>query len=459
MGFLVRSLFLKIFLWFWGTAIVTAIAFVLAFILGPQSVPALWYSTLTDTARYAGQTAIERVETSGSEVVSAYLDRRHDQTGLRSCLFDARGQLVSGQHCGRLIGMVSRLTPTRNSYFDIRYGLARVALTLNGSTGTRYIFVTELPAGPRAALGISGLRIGVQWSVAILVSGFVCLLLTRYITKPIFHLRSAAQKLATGNFAVRAPAKVSRRKDAIGELVQDFNRMAVRIESLVRQQRQLLSDISHELRSPLARLNVALDLGRERKGNDAIFDHMERDLNCLDDMIGRLLTVAKLDSGLESISKQHINLTELIARISDDASFQSQRRNVTIEVIAVGDVWIQGNSNLLHSALENVIRNAICYTAPETSVRIQLQLAPGENSDAYVTVCDEGPGVPEDDLANIFRPFFRVDSARDRDSGGTGLGLAIADRVIQLHGGTITARNRLPKGLEFKLRIPQRQFP
>ena len=213
------------------------------------------------------------------------------------------------------------------------------------------------------------------------------------------------------------------------------------------------------IESPLARLNVALDLGRERKGNDAIFDHMERDLNCLDDMIGRLLMVAKLDSGLESISKQHINLTELIARISDDASFQSQRRNVTIEVIAVGDVWIQGNSNLLHSALENVIRNAICYTAPETSVRIQLQLAPGENSDAYVTVCDEGPGVPEDDLANIFRPFFRVDSARDRDSGGTGLGLAIADRVIQLHGGTITARNRLPKGLEFKLRIPQRQFP
>jgi two-component system, OmpR family, sensor histidine kinase CpxA len=292
MDFHVRSsLFLKIFLWFWATAIVTAIAFVLAFILGPQSVPALWYSTLTDTARYAGQTAIERVETSGSQAVSAYLGRQHDQTGLQSCLFDVRGQLVSGQQCGRIVGMFSQLTPSRNSYFDTRHGLARVALTLNGSRGARYIFVTELPAGPRAALGISGLRIGAQWGVAILVSGLVCLLLTRYITRPIFHLRSAAQKLATGDFGVRAPAKASRRKDEIGELVQDFNRMAARIESLVRQQRQLLSDISHELRSPLARLNVALDLSRERKGNDMIFDHMDRDLNCLDDMIDRLLTV------------------------------------------------------------------------------------------------------------------------------------------------------------------------
>jgi two-component system sensor histidine kinase CpxA len=243
-------------------------------------------------------------------------------------------------------------------------------------------------------------------------------------------------------------------KDEIGELVQDFNRMAARIESLVRQQHQLLSDISHELLSPLARLNVALDLGRERKGNDAIFDHMERDLNCLDDMIGRLLMVAKLDSGLESIPKQRINLTELIARISDDANFESHRRNVTIEVIAVSDVWIQGNSKLLHSALENVIRNAICYTSPETSVRIQLRLAPGENSDVLVTVCDEGPGVPEDDLANIFRPFFRVEGARDRDSGGTGLGLAIADRAIQLHGGTITARNRCQRDSSSSYRYP-----
>lgn len=455
-----RSLFLKIFLWFWGTAIVTTAAIVLAFVIGPQSVPALWFKTLTETARYIGETAIEKVEAGGPEAGSAYLAHRQDQSGLRACLFDTRGQRVSGQNCGGLPEMVSQLTRSRTSYFDFRYGLARVALTLDGATGRRYAFATELPAGPRAAIGMSGLRFGAQWGVALLVSGFVCLLLTRYLTKPIFHLREAAQKMATGSFGVRAPVELSRRHDEIGELVQDFNTMAARIEGLVQQQRQLLSDISHELRSPLARLSVALDLGRERKGNDSIFEHMERDLGCLNELITRLLTVTTLDSGLESLSKERVNLTELVASISQDARFESQGRAVTIEVIAASDIWILGNRKLLHSALENVVRNATRYTSPESCVRIQLQfLAAEEIPGVLLTVCDEGPGVPEGDLCNIFRPFFRVESARDRDSGGTGLGLAIADRIIRLHGGTITARNKLPKGLEIDIQIPHGQRP
>src|SRR3954447_61068 len=177
----VRSLFLKIFICFWGTAIVTAVALVLAFVFGPRSVPGLWHTTLTETARYMGQTVIESVEAGGPAAGSAYLGRREKQSGLRACLFDPNGQRISGEHCGNLAELVSQLSPQRSSYFDIRYGLARLALTLDGSTGKRYAFVTELPAGPRAALGMSGLRIGAEFSLALLVSGFVCFLLTRYL--------------------------------------------------------------------------------------------------------------------------------------------------------------------------------------------------------------------------------------------------------------------------------------
>ena len=258
--------------------------------------------------------------------------------------------------------------------------------------------------------------------------------MTRYLTRPVFHLREAAQKLAAGNFGVRAPTEIGRRHDEIGDLVRDFNTMTEKIEGLVQQQRQLLSDISHELRSPLARLNVALDLGRLQKGDDVIFEHIERDLGWFNDLIARLLTVATLDSGLRSTSKQSINLTELLGRISEDARFESQQKGVTIEVIAARDTWIFGDAKLLHSALENVIRNATRYTLPGSCVRIQMQLAEEEPLGVHIAVCDEGPGAPEADLCNIFRPFFRVATARDRDSGGTGLGLAIAERVVQLHG-------------------------
>ena len=191
--------------------------------------------------------------------------------------------------------MTSRVTAAKPSNFSMRYGIARVAMRLKGSNGHEYIFATELPAGPRAALGLNRTTIALQWGVAFLVSGFICYLLTRYLTAPILRLREASQQLAAGDLTIRAVG-VERRRDELGDLVRDFNAMASRIEELVSRQRQLISDVSHELRSPLARLYVALDLGRERKGNDPAFDHMEKDIGLLNEMIGRLLTVARLDT-------------------------------------------------------------------------------------------------------------------------------------------------------------------
>jgi two-component system sensor histidine kinase CpxA len=451
-----RSLFLKIFLWFWATVIATGIALVLTFIFEPRSVPSRWHATLQDTARYSGVIAVDEAERGGAPAASAYIERIERETRLRACLFDSAGGLIAGSDCGSFQNMTSHLTVSTPSAFSMRYGIARVALTLQGSSGREYIFATELPAGPRAALGINRASIALKWGIALLVSGFICYLLTRYLTTPILRLRAASQQLAAGDLSTRAAAVIERRHDELGDLVRDFNAMASRIEELVRRQRQLISDVSHELRSPLARLYVALDLGRERKGNDPAFDHMEKDIGLLNEMIGRLLTVARLDTSAPPVPMMPVDLTEIVSQVVRDADFESRERSGGVKLTAHKQFIVQGNAKLLQSAIENLVRNAISYAEPGTSVEIFLRSERASNvSFVRLEVRDYGPGVPESELVNIFQPFYRVSDARDRQSGGAGLGLAIAERVIRIHGGTIRAENAAPRGLQVEILLPQ----
>jgi two-component system sensor histidine kinase CpxA len=450
-----RSLFLKIFLWFWATVILTGIALVLTFILGPRSVPSQWHATLMETAHSSGAIAVDEAERGGDSAAAAYIGRIEGETHLRTCLFDQAGSLVAGSDCGSFQVMTSHVTAAKPSDFSMRYGIARVAMRLKGSNGREYIFATELPAGPRAALGINRTAFALQWGVALLVSGFICYLLTRYLTTPILRLRAASQQLAAGDLSTRATAGIERRHDELGDLVRDFNAMASRIEELVSRQRQLISDVSHELRSPLARLYVALDLGRERKGNDSAFDRMEKDIGLLNEMIGRLLVVARLDSAAPPVPMTSVNLTEIVSQIVRDADFESRERNGNVKLTVHEQFFVQGDGKLLQSAIENLVRNAIAYTDPGTSVDVLLQFERRSNASfARLTVRDYGPGVPESELAKIFQPFYRVSDARDRQSGGAGLGLAIAERVIRVHGGTIRAENVTPRGLQVEILLP-----
>jgi two-component system sensor histidine kinase CpxA len=450
-----RSLFLKIFLAFWATAIITCIALVLTVIFGPGNVPSYWRAALTDTGNNAGMSVIWEFEDGGAPAASAKLDRIENETHLRACLFDLTGNPISGKNCGIFKDMVSRLTASSPSAFSMRFGIVRVALTLKGSNGGNYIFATELPAGPRAMFGTHRVSILLEWSIALLVSGFICYLLTQYLTNPILRLREASQQLAAGDLSTRAAAGIERRHDELGDLVSDFNAMASRIEELVSRQRQLISDVSHELRSPLARLNVALDLGRERKGNDPAFDHMEQDLGLLDDMIGRLLTIARLDTSAAPAPMTPVDLTGLVSQIVSDANFESHERNSDVRLTTHGQYFVQGNAELLHSAIENLVRNAIRYTEPSTSVEVLLETGRRSNASfVHLVVRDYGPGVPESELVKIFQPFYRVADARDRQSGGVGLGLAIAERIVRLHSGTIRAENAKPRGLEVEILLP-----
>ena len=451
-----RSLFLKIFLWFWATLIATGISLVLTFIFGPRSVPLQWHAILMDAAHSSGAIVVSEAERGGDSAAAAYIGWLEGETHLKTCLFDIAGGLVAGRDCGSFQSMTSRVTAAKPSAFSMRYGIARVAMRLKGSNGHEYIFATELPAGPRAALGLNRTTIALQWGVALLVSGLICYLLTRYLTAPILRLREASQQLAAGDLSTRAAAVIERRHDELGDLVRDFDAMASRIEELVSRQRQLISDVSHELRSPLARLYVALDLGRERKGDDPAFDHIEKDIGILNEMIGRLLTVARLDTSAPPVPMVPVDLTEIVSQIVRDADFESRERNGSVELTAHEEFHVQGNATLLQSAIENLVRNAIAYTEPGTSVEVLLQPERRSNeSFVRFTVRDYGPGVPESELVNIFQPFYRVSDARDRGSGGVGLGLAIADRAIRIHGGTIRAENVAPRGLQVEIVLPR----
>lgn len=455
-----RSLFLKIFLWFWATVIATGVALILTFILEPRSVPSRWHATLTDTARYSGAIAIETAERDGIGSTFAYLERIEHETHIKACLFDSSGSAIAGTRCSSFQSMASHVVASQASDFSMKYGIARVALILEGQSGHGYIFATELPAGPRAAFGINRTAIILQWGVALLVSGLICSVLTRYLTAPILRLREVSQKLAAGDLSARAGSRPAHRHDEIGDLVRDFNAMAARIEDLVSRQRQLISDVSHELRSPLARLNIALDLGRGRKGEDPAFEQMQEDIQLMSEMIGRLLTIAKLDISAPQVPMMDVDLADILSQIAHDAEFESGMANGGVRLTLSGQCVVWGSAELLHSAIENIVRNAIRYTENGTSVDICMT-SENLSSGAIVrlTVRDYGPGVPESELRNIFQPFYRVTDARDRQSGGTGLGLAIADRVVLIHGGTIRAQNAAPHGLLIEIVLPGSSFP
>jgi two-component system sensor histidine kinase CpxA len=453
----IRSLFLKIFLWFWATVIVTGIALVLTWrILQPKNVPSQSQTSLADTAWASGVSIVNELEEHGRPAAWAYIGQFNGKTHLKTCLFDASGGVIAGSHCAIFDDIGSRAVASDIPTFNTKHNFLRVAVKVRGKSGREYVYAVEAADHPGPPPGVTHLGIVLRECVALLVSGFICYLLTRYLTAPILRLREASQHLAAGDLSTRAAAGMERRRDELGSLVSDFNTMAARIEELVSRQRQLIYDISHELRSPLARLNVALDLAQQRKGNDPAFDHMEQDIECLNDMIGRLLTVAKLDASATPVPMAQVDLTELVSQIVRSADFELQERDGAVRLSSQGQYFVHGNAELLHSAIENVIRNAIRYTGPGNSVEVQLEsTSAAEPALVRILVRDYGQGVPESELVNIFQPFYRVADDRNRQSGGTGLGLAIADRVVRIHGGTIKAQNATPHGLQVEILLPQ----
>jgi len=455
-----RKLFIKFFLWFWLTmTLVGAILVILALTTDHQAAE---YARHVRRFTPYGNQLVLIYEEQGMQALAAEMKRLQKKEGAHMLLYhEDTGPLTDRPLPPRFKKFLDR-AGTRNTLQpnidEARQRSGRREKLVVIPLDRGYRLLVNVPPPTRLEYLLDPRALTLRLAVTFLVAGIVCYLLARSLTAPISKLRKAAQELAAGNLTTRVVPTLGRQSDEIADLARDFDRMAERIEILLQSQQQLLRDISHELRSPLARLNVALGLARQRSAAEARtpLDRIEKEAERLNNLIGQLLTLTQLECRPEILDPQPIDLLDFLEKIVQDANYEAQNRNRSVSLLAAKNVVINGSVELLHRAVENVIRNALWYTAEGTEVEISLDTFTDQGLFALIAVRDHGPGVPEKALADLFRPFYRVAEARDRQSGGTGVGLAIAWRAVRLHGGRITAAN-VESGLEVRIFLPCEQ--
>lgn len=261
-------------------------------------------------------------------------------------------------------------------------------------------------------------------------------LLARYFSAPIAQLKNALDQVAKNNWQTQLPEKLTVRRDEFGSLSRSFNQMALNIDAAVMSQRRLLHDVSHELRSPLARLHILAGLAKQSASGAAYAaPRLELETQKLESLVEEILTFCKLDSGMTDAAAIDVNLTDILSSICDDAALEAQEQQKTVTLHAPESYIVVADPALLYRALENVIRNAVKFTKACTNVTVTVTKV---SECLYIHVNDSGPGVPESQLAKLFSPFFKAHSTHS----GIGLGLSIAKRALQHCQGSITARNR-----------------
>jgi two-component system, OmpR family, sensor kinase len=276
--------------------------------------------------------------------------------------------------------------------------------------------------------------------------------LAEHLTAPIRRIQAGARALASENLDVRVSAGLEDRRDELAVLARDFDAMADQLRANRAATTQLLRDISHELRSPLARMRVALGLARQPPADFVRqLDRLEKEIERLDSMIGQVLKLARLQGTDALGNRENFEFDEMVDEVARDANFEGAIKNCEVNLHGVANVSVVGNRELMSSAIENVLRNAVRYSPPGS--KVDIAVARGSGID--IVIRDHGPGVPPADLQRIFEPFYRVAESRDRDSGGEGIGLAITARVMQAHGGSAKASNAAGGGLEVRLSLPE----
>ncbi len=439
------KLFLKIFLWFLA-AIALMIGVIIFVTRTFQTEPMFsrWQRGARNQMLIYGGTAAQIYSIQGDEGMRLYLTRLHDSETVREVdLLASDGRTAIGEvtNLHDFDGVIDRVRNSGTAEIDVSTADSALGATpVVFSDGKRFILIVRW-APPRTPSLFFDSWLGYLRLIGLLLTAIlVCYALARYLSSPIGKIRRATQKLADGDLQTRVAGQIGRRRDELADLARDFDVMAERIESLVTSQQRLNRDISHELRSPLARLNVALEIAKQKSnpGTTPMLERIEQESTRLNEMISRLLMLAKIESGAETVERTSVDLTELVRDVASDAEFEAQAKGKFVEVSSADPCVVLGSENLLRSAIENVLRNAVRYTAERTVVDVSLLK---NNGHAILKVSDHGGGVPEDELANLFRPFYRIGEARERKTGGIGLGLAIAERAVKAHKGTIIAKN------------------
>jgi two-component system sensor histidine kinase CpxA len=374
-------------------------------------------------------------------------------------VFDDEGSELRGQEAGRLPREFAARVLAAGEPLSERSGSLHLeGRSVTDSDGSLRAVVGVMKRPPRPIDLLDPGTLMPRLAVLTLVVGLLCLLLARHLSAPVGALRAATRGLAGGDLSVRVAPSVARRRDEIGDLARDFDRMAERLEDQVAAHHRLIRDVSHELRSPLARLEVALALARQRTGEGAseLLDRIGRESGRLEQLVAQLLSLERLESGSGSGDPQPVDVVRLVDGVVVDARFEAEAQGCEIRLQGASAPVVSGWLEPLRSAVENVLRNAVACSVAERGVDVVIGLESGQAGPvAAIRIRDFGPGVPEDQLGHLFEPFYRVEDSRDRQSGGVGLGLAIADRAVRAHGGSIEARNHPEGGLEVTIRLPE----
>jgi signal transduction histidine kinase len=292
--------------------------------------------------------------------------------------------------------------------------------------------------------------------VSLLVIGVVSWLIARSMGKPVEQLQQAVRRVAAGDLTARIGAPLTDSKDELGQLARDFDHMAHRIESLVERNRWLLRDVSHELRSPLARLQMALELGRGEAQSSVqpYFDRASREILRLDELIAEMLALARAEEGAAGMAAEPVDIGELARERLAEAQMELDSRGLRASLDGVETLKVEGYPVLLGRALDNLISNAIKFSPPGSEIQLRVDAL---EQGAQISVEDRGPGVPEAELPHLFSPFYR--GSNGLRANGQGLGLAIVERIVQVHGGRCLAVNREGGGLSMTLRLPAVRKP
>ena len=462
-----RSMFVKLFFWFSIAMTLSGIVFfLLAFTMRVGPIQEHFERRFSDeranilrqSLQFYGRGVASVYERYGTSAAIHFRDRGAPH-GIHIYLFSANGAPLSSDAPPSLRDAVRRIAARGGDETLVENGKVFMAALVKSPRGVAYLAATEetpLPPPRREPPPIYPFHsdIWFRFCVSFVIGGLVCWGLAWHLTSPVRKLRAATQRLATGDLTSRVRIGDKGRGDEIADLVRDFNRMAERIERLVTAQKQLVRDISHELRSPLARLSVASGLARREAppSTTAALDRIERETERLNEMIGELLTLSLLESGSEHFENAPFDLAELVDEVVRDADFEAAAGDRSVLFDSDGPLMAPGNREMVRRALENVVRNGVRYTEEGTAVEVRLERDGSEWVE--IRVRDHGPGLPPEALTEIFRPFYRYAEARDRQSGGTGIGLAITERAVHLHAGEVRASNAEGGGLLVVIRLP-----
>lgn len=437
------KLFWKILASIWFSLVLTVAGVTVALIIHNQSrFEQASFVAQDPRAAFANRIVALSIETGNESQVRLLLERWPTRASGPPLVVDDGGRDLIGRRVSpEMLGEARDLVSDDDSPQGAR--LAR------SSSGTTYlIFQPEDRNHKHATPRIGPEAPAMVLIVAFLVSLLVSALLARHLTRPISQLRDAFEALASGRLDFRIGGKMAARHDEIGELGGDFDKMAAQLEQLIDSRDRLLHDVSHELRSPLARMQTAVGLAHQQPARVAgALERIGLEASRLNELVGELLTLARLESGKQTAGDDYIELRELLASVVDDARFEASDSGRAIEFSddLDGDVVLHASGPLLHRAFENVIRNALQHTPAGSKVEVNLHALAGSRR-LRVAIRDHGPGIAEGELACVFEPFFRSTRSSAPASPGFGLGLAIARRAIEAHGGSIVAENAAPGG-------------